>query len=138
MKHPNELVILEQFKIKPSKEEKQNLEDIKQALKKNPIWTGGVFLFAVLLSPFSKDAQDLCLDTFDNFKTIYKSSIRDYAISTVSANLRKKNVKVYEVETKKLEKLILKEEQNITDKRNNGLIRKVIFLALGINILPFL
>ena len=28
MKHPNELVILEQFKIKPSKEEKQNLEDI--------------------------------------------------------------------------------------------------------------
>ena len=78
------------------------------------------------------------MDTFDNFKTIYKSSIRDYAISTVSANLRKKNVKVYEVETKKLEKLILKEEQNITDKRNNGLIRKVITLALGINILPFL
>lgn len=138
MKRPNELVILEQFKIKPSEEEKKNLEDIKRAFKKNPIWAGGVFLFTTFLSPFSKDAKDLCLDTFKNFKTLYKSSIRDYAISTVAGKLRKKNVKVFEVEAKELEKLILKEEQEITDKRNNGLIRKVIFIALGINILPFL
>lgn len=138
MKRPNELVILEQFKIKPSEEEKKNLEDIKRAFKKNPIWAGGVFLFTTLLSPFSKNAKDLCLDTFKNFKTLYKSSIRDYAISTVAGKLRKKNVKVFEVEAKELEKLILKEEQEITDKRNNGLIRKVIFIALGINILPFL
>ena len=73
--------------------------------------------------------------TYSNIATVFKSSIRDAALSDVSQIWKKKKKKTYEIKKTDLEKMILKEEKRIKEKREASLIKKILFIHLGI---PFL
>lgn len=133
----NEIEILEEFKIQPSKEEEQAISDLKKEFKKNPIMTTASYLFSGILSTLKGDGKKFLNNSFNNFSHIYKSSIRNYAISEVCHEIRKKNKKLYDFDTKELEKIILKTEKKIKEKKEDTIIKKVLFLALGISFLPF-
>lgn len=133
----NEIEILEEFKIQPSKEEEQAISDLKKEFKKNPIMTTATYLFSGILSTLKGDGKKFLNNSFNNFSHIYKSSIRNYAISEVRHEIRKKNKKLYDFDTKELEKIILKTEKKIKEKKEDTIIKKVLFLALGISFLPF-
>lgn len=133
----NELEILDEFRIKPSKEEEQAILTLKKEFKKNPIITSASYLFSGILSTLTGDGKKFLKDSYDNFSHIYKSSIRNYAISEVHHKIRKENKKLYDFDTKELEKRILKTEKKIKEEKEFSVLKKVLFLALGISFLPF-
>ena len=136
-KNKNELEILDEFRIEPSKEEKIAIAALKKNFKTNPVVSVASYLISGIISPFIGEGKKFLKDSFNNFSHIYRASIRDYAISEAHHEIRKKNKKLYEIDKKDLEKLILKKEKKIKEKKEGGVIKKVIFLALGISFLPF-
>ena len=136
-KNKNELEILDQFRLKASREEMESINALKREFKKNPIVTTASYLIEGITSPFFGEGQKFLEKSYDNFLHLYKSSIRDYAISEVYGELRRSNKKLYEVDIKKLELKILVAERKVKKKRDNSVIRKVILMILGIGFLPF-
>jgi|TARA_B100001250_G_C19741302_1_gene763193 hypothetical protein len=140
MKKLNEVAIFESFRIQPSKDEKIEVERIKKQFKESPISTTGWMILEGIAAPFVSRADqtvDYYKKTYSNITTVFKSSIRDAAISDVSQRIKKKKKKAYEIKKKDLEKMILKEEERIKEKGRLSLIKKIILIHLGVGILPF-
>ena len=140
MKKLNEVAIFESFRIQPSKDEKIEVERIKKQFKESPIPTTGWMILEGIAAPFVSRADqtvDYYKKTYSNITTVFKSSIRDAAISDVSQRIKKKKKKAYEIKKKDLEKMILKEEERIKEKGRLSLIKKIILIHLGVGILPF-
>jgi len=133
MKKQNEIVIFEQFRIKPSEEEKEEIKILKKKFKATPIKTTGVMIF-LAATTFTFEYIYI-KKTYSQLRTIFKSTIRDAAINDVGQRIRKKNKKAYEYKKKELEKLILEQESRIKKMWRLNLIKKVILLNLGIGIL---
>jgi hypothetical protein len=137
IKKLNEVAIFESFRIQPSKNEKIEVERLKKKFKESPISTTGSMILesiGVLFAP-GWNYIDYYKKTYSNIATVFKSSIRDAALSDVSQILKKKKKKAYEIKKTDLEKMILKEEKRIKEKREVSLIKKILFIHLGI---PFL
>ena len=140
MKKLNEVAIFESFRIQPSKDEKIEVERIKKQFKESPISTTGWMILEGIAAPFVSRADqtvDYYKKTYSNITTVFKSSIRDAAISDVSQRIKKKKKKAYEIKKKDLEKMILNEEERIKEKGRLSLIKKIILIHLGVGILPF-
>ena len=138
IKKLNEVAIFESFRIQPSKNEKIEVERLKKKFKESPISTTGSMILesiAVFFVSNGWSSIDYYKRTYSNIATVFKSSIRDAALSDVSQILKKKKKKAYEIKKKDLEKMILKEEKRIKEKREVSLIKKILFIHLGI---PFL
>ena len=118
----------------------QQLLRIKKQFKESPISTTGWMILEGIAAPFVSRADqtvDYYKKTYSNITTVFKSSIRDAAISDVSQRIKKKKKKAYEIKKKDLEKMILKEEERIKEKGRLSLIKKIILIHLGVGILPF-
>lgn len=140
MKKLNEVVIFDSFRIQPTESEKNEIERLKKQFKKSPLSTTGGMILEIVAAPFvSKNIEyvDFYKKTYSNITTVFKSSIRDAAISDVSQRIRKKNKKAYEFKKEELEEMILKQESRIKKKGRLALIKKLILIHLGIEILPF-
>ena len=137
MKKENEITIFEKFRIKPSEEEKEEIEALKKEFKETPIKATGALLFLAALTPFTGEGTKFYKKTVPQLITVFKSSIRDAAINDVSQSIRKKNKKVYQYKKKELKKLITRQENRIREKGRLGLVKKLIYLYLGIGFLPF-
>ena len=137
MKKENEITIFEKFRIKPSEEEKEEIEALKKEFKETPIKATGALLFLAALTPFTGEGTKFYKKTVPQLITVFKSSIRDAAINDVSQSIRKKNKKVYQYKKKELKKLITRQENRIRKKGRLGLVKKLIYLYLGIGFLPF-
>tara|TARA_B100000686_G_scaffold91754_1_gene98315 strand:+ start:47 stop:472 length:426 start_codon:yes stop_codon:yes gene_type:complete len=140
MKKLNEVAIFESFRIHPSENEKIEVERLKKQFKDSPISTTGGMILESIVAPFVSRADqtvDFYKKTYSNITTVFKSSIRDAAISDVSQRIKKKNKKAYEFKKKDLEEMILKQESRIKKKGRLALIKKLILIHLGIGILPF-
>ena len=138
MKKTNELVIFDQFRIQVSEEEKLEIESLKKNFKKAPIRFSGLMLMAAIVTPLGGDGFKFHKETASQLSTIFKSSIRDAAISDVSQRIRKKKKKAYEFETNKLEQMVLKQESRIKKRGRIAILKKLVFIHLGIGVLPFL
>lgn len=137
MKKQNEIIIFEEFRIKPSEEEKEEIEALKKEFKETPIKATGALLFLAALTPFTGEGTKFYKKTVPQLITVFKSSIRDAAINDVSQSIRKKNKKVYQYKKKELKKLIMRQENRIKEKGRLSLIKKLIVLYLGVGFLPF-
>ena len=137
MKKENEITIFEKFRIKPSEEEKEEIEALKKEFKETPIKATGALLFLAALTPFAGEGTKFYKKTVPQLITVFKSSIRDAAINDVSQSIRKKNKKVYQYKKKELKKLITRQENRIREKGRLGLVKKLIYLYLGVGFLPF-
>ena len=137
MKKENEITIFEKFRIKPSEEEKEEIEALKKEFKETPIKATGALLFLAALTPFAGEGTKFYKKTVPQLITVFKSSIRDAAINDVSQSIRKKNKKVYQYKKKELKKLITRQENRIRKKGRLGLVKKLIYLYLGVGFLPF-
>ena len=137
MKKQNEITIFEEFRIKPSEEEKEEIEALKKEFKETPIKATGALLFLAALTPFAGEGTKFYKKTVPQLITVFKSSIRDAAINDVSQSIRKKNKKVYQYKKKELKKLITRQENRIRKKGRLGLVKKLIYLYLGVGFLPF-
>jgi hypothetical protein len=137
MKKENEITIFEKFRIKPSEEEKEEIEALKKEFKETPIKATGALLFLAALTPFTGEGTKFYKKTVPQLITVFKSSIRDAAINDVSQSIRKKNKKVYQYKKKELKKLITRQENRIRKKGRLGLVKKLIYLYLGVGFLPF-
>ena len=137
MKKQNEIIIFEEFRIKPSEEEKEEIEALKKEFKETPIKATGALLFLAALTPFAGEGTKFYKKTVPQLITVFKSSIRDAAINDVSQSIRKKNKKVYQYKKKELKKLITRQENRIRKKGRLGLVKKLIYLYLGVGFLPF-
>ena len=116
MRKQNEIAIFETYRIKISNNEKDEVEKLKKQFKESPISTTGLMIIDSICAPFvSKpdETVDYYKNRYSNLSSVFKSSIRDAAISDVTQKIRKKNKKAYEYEKDELEKLILKEEKRI-------------------------
>ena len=133
----NELVIFEKFRIKPSQKEKKEIDALKMEFKETPIKTTGAMLFLAVATPFAGEGSKFYKETTSQLVTIFKSSIRDAAISDVGQSIRKKNKKSYQYNEEELKKLILKQESRIKKKGRRGIMRKLV-AVLGLGYLPFL
>ena len=133
----NELVIFEKFRIKPSQKEKKEIDALKMEFKETPIKTTGAMLFLAVATPFAGEGSKFYKETTSQLVTIFKSSIRDAAISDVGQSIRKKNKKAYQYNEEELKKLILKQESRIKKKGRRGIMRKLV-AVLGLGYLPFL
>ena len=137
MRKQNELVIFEKFRIKPSQKEKMEINALKMEFRETPIKTTVAMLFLAVATPFAGEGSKFYKETASQLVTIFKSSIRDAAISDVGQSIRKKNKKAYEYNEEELKKLILKQESRIKKKGRRGIMRKLI-AVLGLGYLPFL
>ncbi len=137
MKKQNEIIIFEEFRIKPSEEEKEEIEALKKEFKETPIKATGALLFLAALTPFTGEGTKFYKKTVPQLITVFKSSIRDAAINDVSQSIRKKNKKVYQYKKGELKKLIMRQENRIKEKGRLSLIKKLIVLYLGVGFLPF-
>tara|TARA_Y100000294_G_scaffold147501_1_gene143440 strand:+ start:151 stop:567 length:417 start_codon:yes stop_codon:yes gene_type:complete len=137
MKKQNEIIIFEEFRIKPSEEEKEEIEALKKEFKETPIKATGALLFLAALTPFTGEGTKFYKKTVPQLITVFKSSIRDAAINDVSQSIRKKNKKVYQYKKRELKKLITRQENRIRKKGRLGLVKKLIYLYLGVGFLPF-
>ncbi len=113
MKKQNEIIIFEEFRIKPSEEEKEEIEALKKEFKETPIKATGALLFLAALTPFTGEGTKFYKKTVPQLITVFKSSIRDAAINDVSQSIRKKNKKVYQYKKGELKKLIMRQENRI-------------------------
>ena len=134
----NELVIFEKFRIKPSQKEKMEIDALKMEFRETPIKTTVAMLFLAVATPFAGEGSKFYKETASQLVTIFKSSIRDAAISDVGQSIRKKNKKAYQYNEEELKKLILKQESRIKKKGRIGLMKKIIVIHLGLGFLPFL
>ena len=137
MKKQNELVIFEKFRIKPSQKEKMEIDALKMEFRETPIKTTVAMLFLAVATPFAGEGSKFYKETASQLVTIFKSSIRDAAISDVGQSIRKKNKKAYQYNEEELKKLILKQESRIKKKGRRGIMRKLV-AVLGLGYLPFL
>ncbi len=137
MRKQNELVIFEKFRIKPSQKEKMEINALKMEFRETPIKTTVAMLFLAVATPFAGEGSKFYKETASQLVTIFKSSIRDAAISDVGQSIRKKNKKAYEYNEEELKKLILKQESRIKKKGRRGIMRKLV-AVLGLGYLPFL
>ena len=94
-------------------------------------------LFLAVATPFAGEGSKFYKETASQLVTIFKSSIRDAAISDVGQSIRKKNKKAYQYNEEELKKLILKQESRIKKKGRRGIMRKLV-AVLGLGYLPFL
>ena len=133
----NELVIFEKFRIKPSQKEKMEIDALKMEFRETPIKTTVAMLFLAVATPFAGEGSKFYKETASQLVTIFKSSIRDAAISDVGQSIRKKNKKAYQYNEEELKKLILKQESRIKKKGRRGIMRKLV-AVLGLGYLPFL
>ena len=139
MKKQNEIAIFETYRIKISNNEKDEVEKLKKQFKESPISTTGLLIIDSICAPFvSKpdETVDYYKNRYSNLSSVFKSSIRDAAISDVTQKIRKKNKKAYEYEKDELEKLILKEEKRIKKKGRLWLFKRLA-IVWGIGFLPF-
>ena len=139
MRKQNEIAIFETYRIKISNNEKDEVEKLKKQFKESPILTTGLLILDSICAPFvSKpdETVDYFKNRYSNLSSVFKSSIRDAAISDVTQKIRKKNKKAYEYEKDELEKLILKEEKRIKKKGRLWLIKRLA-IVWGIGFLPF-
>ena len=125
----NELEIFEEFRIPPTEFEMRELPAIKKYFKKHPIPATLIGAFALPEYFLFRGGEHL----YNKFK----SSIRGAAINQVSHNIRKKNKKVYQYKKRELKKLITRQENRIRKKGRLGLVKKLIYLYLGVGFLPF-
>ncbi len=137
MRKQNELVIFEKFRIKPSQKEKMEIDALKMEFRETPIKTTVAMLFLAVATPFAGEGSKFYKETASQLVTIFKSSIRDAAISDVGQSIRKKNKKAYQYNEEELKKLILKQESRIKKKGRRGIMRKLV-AVLGLGYLPFL
>ena len=139
MKKQNEIAIFETYRIKISNNEKDEVEKLKKQFKESPISTTGLLIIDSICAPFvSKpdETVDYYKNRYSNLSSVFKSSIRDAAISDVTQKIRKKNKKAYEYEKDELEKLIVKEEKRIKKKGRLWLFKRLA-IVWGIGFLPF-
>ena len=139
MKKQNEIAIFETYRIKISNNEKDEVEKLKKQFNESPISTTGLLIIDSICAPFvSKpdETVDYYKNRYSNLSSVFKSSIRDAAISDVTQKIRKKNKKAYEYEKDELEKLILKEEKRIKKKGRLWLFKRLA-IVWGIGFLPF-
>ena len=139
MRKQNEIAIFETYRIKISKDEKSEVEMLKKQFKETPISTTGLLIIDSICAPFvskPNETVDYFKNRYSNLSSIFKSSIRDAAISDVTQKIRKKNKKAYEYKKDELENLILKEEKRIKKKSRLWLIKRLA-IVWGIGFLPF-
>ena len=139
MKKQNEIAIFETYRIKISNNEKDEVEKLKKQFKESPISTTGLLIIDSICAPFVSrpdETVDYYKNRYSNLSSVFKSSIRDAAISDVTQKIRKKNKKAYEYEKDELEKLILKEEKRIKKKGRLWLFKRLA-IVWGIGFLPF-
>ena len=117
MRKQNEVVIFEKFRIKPSQKEKMEIDALKMEFRETPIRTTVAMLFLAVATPFAGEGTKFYKETASQLVTIFKSSIRDAAISDVGQSIRKKNKKAYQYNEDELKQLILKQESRIKKKR---------------------
>ena len=137
MRKQNEVVIFEKFRIKPSQKEKMEIDALKMEFRETPIKTTVAMLFLAVATPFAGEGSKFYKETASQLVTIFKSSIRDAAISDVGQSIRKKNKKAYQYNEDELKQLILKQESRIKKKGRRGIMRKLV-AVLGLGYLPFL
>ena len=141
MKKKNEVVIFDSYRIEPSENEKIEIERLKKQFKESPITTAGLVFLEALVAPFVAEKDESTFDfykkTYSNLIVVFKSSIRDAAISDVSQRIREKNKKAFEYTYEELEELVLKQESRIKKKGRLGLLKKLIYVHLGVGFLPF-
>ena len=137
MRKQNEVVIFEKFRIKPSQKEKMEIDALKMEFRETPIKTTVAMLFLAVATPFAGEGSKFYKETASQLVTIFRSSIRDAAISDVGQSIRKKNKKAYQYNEEELKKLILKQESRIKKKGRRGIMRKLV-AVLGLGYLPFL
>ena len=140
MRKLNEVAIFEAFRIKISDTEKEEVKNLKNQFKESPISTTGLLIIDSIFAPFvskPNETVDYFKKRYSNLSSVFKSSIRDAAISDVRQKIRKKNKKAYEFKKEELEEMILKQESRIKKKGRLALIKKLILIHLGIGILPF-
>ncbi len=139
MRKQNEIAIFETYRIKISKDEKSEVEMLKKQFKESPISTTGLLIIDSICAPFvskPNETVDYFKNRYLNLSSVFKSSIRDAAISDVTQKIRKKNKKAYEYKKDELENLILKEEKRIKKKGRLWLIKRLA-IVWGIGFLPF-
>ena len=139
MRKQNEIAIFETYRIKISKDEKSEVEMLKKQFKESPISTTGLLILDSICAPFvskPNETVDYFKNRYSNLSSVFKSSIRDAAISDVTQKIRKKNKKAYEYKKDELENLILKEEKRIKKKGRLWLIKRLA-IVWGIGFLPF-
>ena len=139
MRKQNEIAIFETYRIKISKNEKSEVEMLKKQFKESPISTTGLLIIDSICAPFvskPNETVDYFKNRYLNLSSVFKSSIRDAAISDVTQKIRKKNKKAYEYKKDELENLILKEEKRIKKKGRLWLIKRLA-IVWGIGFLPF-
>ena len=139
MRKLNEVAIFEAFRIKISDTEKEEVENLKKQFKESPISTTGLLIIDSIFAPFvskPNETVDYFKKRYSNLSSVFKSSIRDAAISDVRQKIRKKNKKAYENKKDALQKLILKEEKRIKKKGRLWLIKRIA-IVWGIGFLPF-
>ena len=139
MRKQNEIAIFETYRIKISKDEKSEVEMLKKQFKESPISTTGLLILDSICAPFvskPNETVDYFKNRYLNLSSVFKSSIRDAAISDVTQKIRKKNKKAYEYKKDELENLILKEEKRIKKKGRLWLIKRLA-IVWGIGFLPF-
>tara|TARA_A100001011_G_C14019031_1_gene718624 strand:+ start:61 stop:483 length:423 start_codon:yes stop_codon:yes gene_type:complete len=139
MRKLNEVAIFDSYRIKISNSEKDEVEKLKKQFKESPISTTGLLIIDSICAPFvskPNETVDYYKKRYSNLSSVFKSSIRDAAISDVTQKIRKKNKKAYEYKKNELEKLIFKEEKRIKKKGRIWLIKRLAILW-GIGFLPF-
>lgn len=139
MRKLNEVAIFESFRIIISNNEKEEVENLKRQFKESPISTTGLLIIDSIVAPFvskPNETVDYFKKRYSNLSTVFKSSIRDMAISDVQQKIKKKNKKAYEYKKNELEKLILKEEKRIKKKGSLWLIKRLA-IVWGIGYFPF-
>ena len=123
MKKINELVIFDQFRLKPKKDP---YEPKKYKYKKNK--NGNLVKVNKYGIPIKdKDAKSLM------FKA--KSYLRDRAINEISLVIRSMKTKAYNFDEIELEKLIKDQEKKILEKEGWSLIKKAAIIHFGL--IPF-
>ena len=139
MRKQNEIAIFETYRIKISNNEKDEVEKLKKQFKESPISTTGLLIIDSICAPFVSrpdETVDYYKNRYSNLSSVFKSSIRDAAISDVTQKIRKKNKKAYEYEKDELEKLIWKKEKRIKKKGRLWLFKRLA-IVWGIGFLPF-
>ena len=123
MKKINELVIFEEFRLKPKKDP---YEPKKYKYKKNK---QGILVKVNMYGIPIKDKEAKTL----MFKA--KSYLRERAIGETSLQIRSMKSKAYELDKSQLKKMILENEKKIIKKEGWSLIRKAALIHFGI--MPF-
>jgi hypothetical protein len=123
MKKINELVIFDQFRLKPKKDPYEP-KKYKYKKSKNGILVK-INKYGIPIK--DKDAKSLM------FKA--KSYLRDRAINETSHVIRSMKTKAYNFDKTELEKLIKQQEKKILEKEGWGLIKKAAIIHFGF--IPF-